>query len=203
MATYGPRLEVPLPRILDCGANCGFATAFFKLLHPSARITAFEPSPQSCAILRRNVEHNRFQNVEIVQAACGKGEGELQFVESDRLSLISSADPARGEGRKVRVPVVPVSRWVGDHVDLLKLDVEGAEHDVLGELISSRAIVRIDRLAIEYHHRMGTPVPRLGGFLKQLEQEGFTYSLAVGEAPGVRYGNAFQDVMIYAHQMNR
>lgn len=203
MATYGPALPKSSPRILDCGANCGFATAFFKLLHPDAQITAFEPSPSSCALLRRNVADNHFKGVEIVEAACGGKEGTLDFVISERLSLISSADPARGTGQRVSVSVVPLSRWVGERVDLLKLDVEGAEHEVLAELIESRAICRIDRLAIEYHHRMGTATCRMGGFLKLLEQEGFTYSLLGGEAPGVRFGTAFQDVMIYASRISQ
>lgn len=202
MGIYGPALSKLSPRILDCGANSGFATAFFKLLHPDAQITAFEPSPSSCELLRRNVADNHFENVEIVEAACGGSDGTLDFVVSERLSLISSTDPARGVGRTVNVSVVPLSRWVGQRVDLLKLDVEGSEHEVLAELIESRAICRIDRLAIEYHHRMGTATCRMGGFLKLLEREGFSYSLLVGESPGVRFGTAFQDVMIYASRIS-
>lgn len=198
MLTYGPPLNKPVPCILDCGANCGFATAFFKLLHPAARIVTFEPSPSSCGLLRRNVADNHFKDVEIVEAACGSSEGSMDFVVNDKFSLISSTDLARGEGRKLTVPVVCLSRWVGEHVDLLKLDVEGAEHAVLAELIESRAITRIDRLAIEYHHRMGGSSSQMGSFLKLLEGEGFTYSVCSGEGPGVRFGTAFQDVMIYA-----
>lgn len=203
MGIYGPPLSKASPIILDCGANCGFATAFFKLLYPDAQITAFEPSPSSCELLRRNVAENHFKNVEIVEAACGGSDGTLDFVVSERLSLISSTNPARGAGQTASVCVVPLSRWVGPRVDLLKLDVEGSEHEVLAELIESRAICRIDRLAIEYHHRMGTATCRMGEFLKLLEQEGFTYSLLGGEAPGVRYGTAFQDVMIYASRISQ
>ena len=199
---YGPALDKEAPRILDCGANCGFATAFFKLLHPRARITAFEPSPRSFALLNHNLKANRFLDVETVNAACGSGEGVLEFVESGHLSLISSADRARAQGNKVTVPMVPLSRWVDEQVDLLKLDVEGAEHEILDELMESGRLPLVRRMAIEYHHRMGTPECRLGQFLTRLEREGFTYSLAAGEAPGVRFGAAFQDIMIYAHRTN-
>src|SRR5215204_3393788 len=42
------------PRILDCGANIGLASLFFKRHYPAARITAFEADPEIAAILREN-----------------------------------------------------------------------------------------------------------------------------------------------------
>lgn len=198
--TYGPQLNMDKPVIIDCGANCGFATALFTLLYPTSKIIAIEPAPSALRILRENARLNSWDNVEIVEAACGREGKTIQLIESSHMSLISSVLPERGGGRVVEVPVLKVSSLVGDRVNLLKLDVEGAEHEVLLDLVETGAIARVERLAIEYHHRLGGARPRLAAFLGLLEQSGFTYSLCAGEVPGARYGDAFQDMMIYAHR---
>ena len=46
------------PRILDCGANVGLASLFFRRLYPQARITAFEADPALFAILEANLDAN-------------------------------------------------------------------------------------------------------------------------------------------------
>src|SRR3954462_7568786 len=46
------------PRILDCGANVGLASLFFKRRHPAARITAYEADPSLFAIAKANLTAN-------------------------------------------------------------------------------------------------------------------------------------------------
>jgi hypothetical protein len=81
-------------------------------------------------------------------------------------------------------------------VDLLKLDVEGAEHEVLEDLMSSGSLARVERMAIEYHHHLAPGDDRLAGFLNRLEASGFTYLLEAGPKPGDP--GQFQDIMIHA-----
>ena len=48
----------PAPRILDCGANVGLASLFFRRAYPHARITAYEADPALFAILQANLGAN-------------------------------------------------------------------------------------------------------------------------------------------------
>ena len=66
---YRIALGRPDPVILDCGANVGLATLFFKLHYPAARLTSFEPAPACFELLRRNVADNGLSDVTLVQAA--------------------------------------------------------------------------------------------------------------------------------------
>src|SRR2546429_5940042 len=189
--TYGLVLEMHEPRILDCGANCGFATAYFKLAYPDAWIVAFEPAPEAFRMLEHNVRVNRLSNVELVNAACGRKEGKAGFTVSEGSSFLSSGNLYRRSGTALDVPLVRVYAWVKEHVDLLKLDVEGAEHDVLDDLIETGLISRVEHLAIEYHHLIASAESQLGSFLHKLEACGFNYSLLAGEGPCVRFGHGF------------
>src|SRR4029453_13165504 len=47
--------DVPSPRILDCGANIGLASIYFKGRYPHAQLTAFEPDPRLASICRSNL----------------------------------------------------------------------------------------------------------------------------------------------------
>ena len=81
-----------------------------------------------------------------------------------------------------RSQVIPVpSRRLSDFilgpVDLLKLDVEGAEYRVLCDLLSSGEAQSIKQIVIEYHHRMENERSCLTDFLRQLEQAGFEYQI--------------------------
>lgn len=200
--TYGPKLSREDPIIIDCGANCGFATAFFKILHPKATIVAIEPSPSTFKQLEHNARANNWQQVQLIQAACGYQRDFVDLIESNFSSLISSSNPLRSCGSPVKVPVIEVSKLITqfERIDLLKLDVEGAEHDVFKNLVETKCFLSIDRLAIEYHHRMGESSCHLGDFLQVLENFGFTYSLVTGETAGSRFQTVFQDIMIYARQ---
>ena len=65
-------LVKPGDTVVDLGAHIGYYTLLFaKLVGPSGHVVAFEPSPASCAILRRNVASNGLANVTIVNAAVG------------------------------------------------------------------------------------------------------------------------------------
>jgi len=126
--------DAPAPRILDCGANIGLASIYFKCRYPGAKVTAFEPDPRLASICRDNLAVNSgTTQVQVKEAAVWTADGTVEFVceGTDSGAIASLDEPIQG-------PVTPVSSvrlrdWLGEPVDLLKLDVEGAELLVLDD----------------------------------------------------------------------
>lgn len=91
-----------------------------------------------------------------------------------------------------------MSAYIEEEVDFLKLDVEGAEQDVVADLHRTAKLRLVAQIVCEYHHHIGGE-DRLGDFLGVLEQSGFGYELQARERPPFRR-DRFQDVLIYAYR---
>jgi FkbM family methyltransferase len=192
----------PDPLILDCGSNVGLSVLFFKRLHPAARVVAFEPDPATFAILERNVIGNGLRGVELHCAALAATEGEVTLHRDPARpgALTMTTRPGRGAQAGERVPCVRLSKWIEEPVDFVKLDVEGAELEVLEELAASGRLGAIDQMVVEYHHHFDPESDRFSRFLALLEEGGFGYQLgaAVRQRPYPR--RRFQDVLVYAYR---
>jgi FkbM family methyltransferase len=190
------------PVILDCGANIGIATLFFKYLYPKARISSFEADPATASMLQKNVEQNHLGDVSAYNLMLSNSEGEHPFyVAGDVVgSLRMSAVPDRiANHRKIMVKAGKLSQYVDGPVDLLKLDVEGAEFGVMTDLKCSGKIAQIRRMVIEYHHKIDGQTSCLAKFLALLEEAGFEYQISGGCDPVSRQ-NVFQDILIGAYR---
>lgn len=191
------------PLIFDCGANIGVATLFFKWMYPRSEIHAFEPDAATFGLLRRNVQANRLDGVHLHNVALASRAGAIEFFVSASRdgSLLMSLDPQRAgvdDRKRTVVAGAPLSGFInGKPVDLLKLDVEGAEGLVMEDLVESGAIGRVRQLVIEYHHHVDRRKARLGNFLSLLKEAGFEYQIgAVWASPQGR--EEFQDIMVHA-----
>jgi FkbM family methyltransferase len=192
------------PFIVDGGSNIGMSVLFFKALYPQARVLAFEPAQRAYDLLARNVEANGVQDVEVHRAALGREDGEVLFFEDpdDPATFRMSTRSERIPGTASSVPQRRLSQLIREDVDLLKLDVEGAEDDVLTELVDSDGVSRIRQLVVEYHHQLDSSRDFLGVFLERLRNQGFSYQVAANEPVGNRAKLAprFQDVLVYAYR---
>jgi FkbM family methyltransferase len=191
------------PVILDCGANIGLATLFFKHLYPGARISSFEADPETASILQKNVERNRLKDVSVYNLMLSNTEGDQPFYLSadEEGALSMSANPNRiSSHREITVKAGKLSSYINGPIDLLKLDVEGAEWDVMTDLKSSGKISLVRRMVIEYHHKIGGQASCMARFLALLEGEGFEYQIATGEGDQIARKGVFQDVLIGAYR---
>lgn len=187
------------PNIIDCGANIGCATLYFKFLAPDARITCFEPSPQVFPYLERNVIENRLKDVTLIQAACGRINTSVTFhVRPDHSTASNTANIWGGETQDYEVQQVRLSDHITETVDLLKLDVEGAEWEVIEDITSSGKIALVHRLIIEFHHNLKPSHSNLAGFIGMLEDTGFTYTISATRAQSTRFSSGWQPIMLYA-----
>jgi FkbM family methyltransferase len=122
-------------RILDLGGNIGLATVAFAWNHPQAQICTVEPIPDNLAVLRRNVELNRVPG-RVVAGAVGPKDGQTRFTLSENPCQHSAGLAARPTGKTLNVQVFSVPTLMTmmgwQQIDLMKIDVEGAEREVLG-----------------------------------------------------------------------
>jgi FkbM family methyltransferase len=202
---YYFRARRPDPFVVDGGSNIGMSVLFFKALYPAARVLAFEPAEPAHRVLRANVERNRLEGIEVHAAALGRGHGEVPFYDDPedpatfRMSTRAERLPRR---RATTVPQRRLSEFLDEPVDLVKLDVEGAEEDVLADLVESGAIARVEQLVVEYHHHLDPARDFLGAFLERLRAQGFRYQLAARERVARRAALTpqHQDVLVHAYR---
>jgi FkbM family methyltransferase len=144
LRVYGPQLGSVEPRsILDLGSHMGASILFWRERFPEARIVGVEPDPVTFRRLYRNV--GSWPGVELHNVAVAERDGPTRF-SSARQGWISSlsggGDLVVVEARSFRGLMEEVG-----YVDLLKVDVEGAEWQILDD----RALQSVGAIVGEYH----------------------------------------------------
>jgi FkbM family methyltransferase len=157
------------PFIIDAGSCIGMSMLYFKYVYPDARIIGFEPDREIFAILQRNIKRNNLTNVEAINTALASREGELVFFPdgTDGGSLVfdSNKEPTK-------IKAVRLSNYINEPVDFLKMNIEGAELDVLTEI--SDKLHYINEMVIEYHS-FDNANQVLHSILDLLNRNGFMY----------------------------
>lgn len=161
---YRPADEISAETIVDLGASVGLATLRLLSSHPGVRVVAVEADPVLIPRLRANVAG---LPVTVVHAAVAGDSGERRFFRSDIDSWGNSLDNISATQTAVTVPAVSLEDLLDSHgidrVDLLKLDVEGAEWEMLEGQIDPRVAAIVG----EVHARDGkTPE----AFVEQLRE---------------------------------
>jgi FkbM family methyltransferase len=147
------RLLGDAPRVLDLGANVGLFGAYALGLWPGATVTAFEPDPENAAVHRKAIEANGLgTRWRLVESAAAAHDGPVSFA-AGRAAL--SHVVREGEGATIEVEARDVLPLLAE-ADLLKLDVEGAEWEVLGDPRFEREAP--PAVVLEYHPE-GAPGP--------------------------------------------
>jgi FkbM family methyltransferase len=151
----------PGATFVDIGANHGYFTVMAGLLvGASGRVFAFEPNPDVMAQLTKHVSLNALTNVRIEPLAVADADQDaidlyVSACDSNSgLSSLSRDAPAFAHGglradRRVRVRAIALDTWarnLAGRIDLMKIDVEGAEHRVVAgmrRLLAERPPLRI------------------------------------------------------------
>ena len=147
------------PYLIDGGANIGVTTRYFKWLYRSAKVVAFEPHPETLAIFRNNLELGHCEDVEVASAALAGEAGTITLYGTLRAATISAKHkddrteyhPEGKYEEEHQVATVKLSTYLEQPVDYLKLDIEGAEREVLAELSASGRLEKVRNLGMEYH----------------------------------------------------
>ncbi len=162
---------------IDCGANVGRFTV--PMAQAGAEVYAFEPNPDAYACLVRSTA--AFPNVRTFQAALSPEPGPVKlylhrYAEDDPVhfsvgsSLLGSKRSVSAD-RYVLVDGMRFTEFLGSlgdrRVRLLKMDIEGAEIEVLNELLDAGWHQRIDQAFIEVHDRQ---IPALAEPTRRLRE---------------------------------
>jgi len=163
------------PRILDCGANIGLASIYWKQTFPNADITAFEPDPSTASLLRRNLAAAGADDVTVVEAAVWTENGTIHLTQPEgdpgRLgSRIVEASTNISADNEEPVRTVRLRDCFTEPVDFLKLDIEGAETDVILDIAD--LLPTVGDLFVEYHGFTGRS--RLVELMEPIERAGFS-----------------------------
>lgn len=157
------------PNIIDCGANIGISTIFFKSIFPSATVTAFEPDPDLFRYLTKNCAS--LDGVELIEAAVWTEETTLPFQRAGLLgSHFSHLSEKPGPGAEIEVKTARLSSYLESPVDLLKIDIEGAEFEVLKDC--REFLSNVKNLFVEAHTFPDRP-QRLAELFTLIEESGF------------------------------
>ena len=145
--------------IVDAGANTGLASIYFANRYPGARIIAIEPEQANFELLVKNVE--LYPNVIPVQAALWKNNDQIELVDpglGDWGYMTRNRDDDSELSQEVRhsVQAMTIDRVMEqfelESIDLLKLNIEGAEREVFE--YSDAWIDRVNAMVVKLHDRM-------------------------------------------------
>jgi FkbM family methyltransferase len=116
--------------LLDVGANIGVFSIAAATRFPDATIYAFEPNPVAYSRLVRNLELNDTANVQPANRAVYSSCSIVEFSDGSSTSLGSVIDSGTLSVEAVTLDSVCSQKAIG-HIGLIKIDVEGAEVEVL------------------------------------------------------------------------
>src|SRR6185312_7799745 len=144
-----PPVWVPPERvqlIVDIGANVGMSCLWWLSNYWRARVIAFEPHPDHVSQARANIALNGWQDrVELHQA--GAGTSPRRAMLSDAGTSSSLIGPIK---RGIEVEIVDFFEMIGgQHIDILKMDIEGAEVELLQDERFGQ--LSIGTLVMEWH----------------------------------------------------
>jgi FkbM family methyltransferase len=161
---YGFESANKSPVIVDIGANIGVSVNYFLDRYPGARIYAYEADPAIFSCLKHNLA-DRADRVELFNQAVWHENTSLRFAQEGadggRLSDTGGIDVQAVDVRDV---------LAGKQIDLLKIDIEGAEEAVLPACAGS--LDNVERVFLEYHSKPGKQ-QRFGELAALLNDAGF------------------------------
>jgi FkbM family methyltransferase len=168
------KLLKPGSTFIDIGANIGdFSLLAASVAGSAGRVLAFEPESTNCGLMKRNIELNGYKNIEVFQLALSDSNGEASLYLGDRCDYHSLLrdQPERKAGViavKTRTLDSFLEEFGQNRVDMIKVDVEGAELEVLR---GAREVLRRNPdvvLLLELHPPLGVNPAEVCDFLSHL-----------------------------------
>jgi FkbM family methyltransferase len=176
--------------VVDLGANIGVFAIYAALGASRARVYAYEASPSLYRLLRENVRLNdREHSIACYQCAvAGEAADRELYLEGADVFFPTLVPPAAGAAARVQVRCTTLDEILARQglaqVDLLKIDIEGAEYEVLYG--AGDALEGVREIRMEYHTLDATE-RNVGALTRFLTGRG--YRITRQRADTTAYGN--------------
>jgi len=127
--------------IFDIGGNVGITSIYLANIFPDALIYTFEPMPDNFKILQKNIE--KYVNIKAFNIGLGVEDGDFKVYLSDDSENYGGVTFYPEAGGSLDTPYIlckvrNINKVLEEHkiqnIDLIKIDTEGAEHDILTSL---------------------------------------------------------------------
>ena len=152
---YSMSFEISPKVIVDAGANIGMATLYFAIQYPQASIIAIEPESSNFKILKQNC--SGLSNVTVLEAALWPLEQPVGITNPHDEKYAFSVGAITEEiSSTARIPTINLpdllKKTPNGRIDLLKLDIEGAELELFS-INPESWLNKVQVIAIELHDR--------------------------------------------------
>ena len=171
--------------VFDVGANAGIYSLAALDAQPQAQAHAFEPTPEIAAGLRRTAEINGLARLTVHEAAVSNYDGQAILRRCDEsvggnegMNFIVRGDTADGAERVTALTLDSITERLGiERIDLMKLDVQGAEADALEGAAGLLARGAIGTVFMELNFaRDGADICPATSAIDRLANAGFEFS---------------------------
>jgi FkbM family methyltransferase len=173
------------PYIIDCGSNIGVSVFYFCLAYPNSKILAFEANPETAALLKKTISSNNLHSVNVVNKALSDNDGIVKFKSRCNGDPCASIEKYNKElfgdtgGNVLEVSSTKLSNYITDTVDILKIDIEGAEGSVILDLDKNDKLKHVRFITMEFHYNQYYNTNnRLSALLNILEKNNFSYIIS-------------------------
>jgi FkbM family methyltransferase len=171
-------IELPLTpvNIIDGGANIGMASIYFKNKYPNAKIVAIEPDDDNFIFLNENTKN--YDNIKVLRSALWNKKTDVSV--SDKLNIgkwgmmVEESDAPQGLISVTVDEIIQAENW--SYVDLLKLDIEGAELALFSDNYESW-LPKCRIIIIELHDKMVKNTAM--NFFNALNRCNINYSMSI------------------------
>lgn len=164
--------------IIDLGAHIGLATLYFASLFPDARILSVEPAPENFKLLKKNCETNKI-DATLINKCINSDKGFKKFYLSSVCSTWHSLLGVSAQQElqhSIEVEMITIDDLLEENrieeVDILKVDIEGAEGNLFSNCVSW--INKIRFIIMEIHSQFVNPEE----LIQKIVQYGFHYHKA-------------------------
>ena len=146
--------------VVDAGANTGLSALWFATKYPKAIVLSIEPSPDNFELLVENTRH--LPNVVPICAALWSETGTVSLLDPGQGPWAYRVAESKSDARQLEVSETDVISAIDvptlmatygvDHIDILKIDIEGSEREVFED--AAGWIDRVHAIVIELHDRI-------------------------------------------------
>lgn len=177
--------------VLDIGANIGLFSMFSR--QHAKKVFAIEPAQEHFDVLQKNIEYNKWDNVTPIRKAIFTESKPMQFFHNKNTTMFSLSSLVEDKTSKPEsVDAIDFETLFNtykiDHIDFMKLDIEGAEVDVIGGSAFEKVCPKIDSFVIEYHDWSGRNPSQLATTLKDYGYNVFPIKADAKLFGGIRNG---------------